>query len=377
MTNLFPKIPKATSLGKIPLLCIKNKHHQRGVITLTITSAVLISASLMTMYSSKSTRMEHQIYNNDYTAKQAFEAAEAGLEYGLKYLEQNKDTILVDGDNDGTIDATNTKLSNSQQNNSIYSIAFSNPVANDTTLIKVTVSGASGDGKSSKQITQLVKYYPALDNMRMPQVAFTGKGSVDLQGNPTIKNTEQSVALWSGSGVTMNGSAVVTTEGGPKGKKSITGLVENDVNLKNSSEDDLFTNYFGNNKSYVKKNAANFFMFTSDTNVLDGLENKFVWFDGDLSIDGNTTIGTNTKPVILVVNGNLNMTGTTKIEGFVFVTGDFFTGIGTSELNGALVVKGNSTLQGTSKINYSSDVLNRLGQEQGLFAKVPGSWKDS
>lgn len=350
------------------------KLRQRGVVTLTISTGVLLASTLMTMYASKSAQVEHKIYNNDYTAKQAFEAAEAGLEYGLKYLETNKASILVDADNDGAIDSTNANVSNTQTNNSTYAVTFSNPIQSDTSLIKISVSGISKDGKNTKKITQLVKYYPILDNLKMPKVPFTSKGPVDLQGDPAITNMESPVAVWSGEGVVTNGAADIVNS---TGNNDPSGLVENDINLKNISEDDLFTNYFGNNKNKVRQNASNFYTFTNDEDAIDGVENTFLWFNGDLSLTGNTTIGTITKPVLLIVDGNLDMKGNTTINGFVFVTGDFSTGNGTSEINGALVVRGESIFKGTSDITFDSAILSRIGIEQGLFVKVPGSWKDS
>ncbi len=66
-------------------LNIKHRAKQAGVVTLLISSAVLISATLMTLFASNSTKNEHQLTTNNYSTKQAFEAAEAGLEYGYVY----------------------------------------------------------------------------------------------------------------------------------------------------------------------------------------------------------------------------------------------------------------------------------------------------
>ncbi len=67
--------------------------------------------TVVTLFSAKFGVMQQKITGNQYRAQQAFEAAEAGLEYGLNYLDKNSATVIIDSNSDGYIDnytSTNT-----------------------------------------------------------------------------------------------------------------------------------------------------------------------------------------------------------------------------------------------------------------------------
>ena len=72
---------------------------QRGVLTLTVSLAILVLSTLVTFSVTKAILMEQKISNNELRARQAFEAAEAGMLAAMDYINNDPD---VDGN--GSID---------------------------------------------------------------------------------------------------------------------------------------------------------------------------------------------------------------------------------------------------------------------------------
>src|SRR5688500_6310308 len=72
---------------------------QRGVLTLVVSLSILVLSTLVTFSVTKAILMEQKISNNELRAKQAFEAAEAGMLAAMDYINNDPD---VDGN--GSID---------------------------------------------------------------------------------------------------------------------------------------------------------------------------------------------------------------------------------------------------------------------------------
>ncbi len=66
-------------------------------------------------------------------------------------------------------------------------MTFSNPVAGDSSLIKVTVSGKDNNNQN-KQVSQLVKYVPAVNTSKIPKVPLTSRDIITLTGNSDVSN---------------------------------------------------------------------------------------------------------------------------------------------------------------------------------------------
>jgi len=111
-----------------------------------------------------------------------------------------------------------------------------------------------------------------------------------------------------------------------------------------------------------------------------------IWVEGDLVLDTGVSIGTETEPVVLVVDGgNLSITASDAvIHGLVFIrpaAGNNWTVPDTGRVVGAVVVDGNvvggsggSTNFG---IEYDLSVVRAARMRSGSFITVPGGWRDS
>jgi hypothetical protein len=224
--------------------------------------------------------------------------------------------------------------------------------------------------------------------MKTPSVPLLSKGSISMSGNGIVSNLFNNNTIQSAQSITLSGSSQTLLQ---SGIGSITGHIGSDIqqnlsSLQNTSSDDLFATYFGAPANNIKSGFAHYYSNNNNTNyssTLNGMTGTSVWIDqtnGDAVINGITTIGSVANPVLLVINGNLSMSGSVIIHGFIFVTGTsgITTSLGNITIDGALMTTQNLTISGSSNIIFNPTLLNTLQTIPGIvyFAKVPGSWKD-
>lgn len=346
---------------------LQYRSNQQGLVAMLATIILLTSATAATFITSQSVQIQIKKTHSEYATKQAFEAAQAGLEYATAYLSHHHNTLLVDSNASGYLDQ-NATTGSVGSSNAHYSFTLSNLHSGNYNLVKVTSTGTSADGQSSRTVSQLINFYPFLKLAAIPQLPVTVKGSVTMNGNTEINNTTSELGIWSGENSQINGSAGLKTTG-PNNIK------EDDQNLKNASLEALFKNYFGVSMSNMKHHSG---VHITDGTDIDNTTDAFYWVtppSGKLNLTGNTTIGTTQNPVIMVVEGDLKVGGTVAFNGFMFVTGDLET-VGSAEINGAIVVNGTLTSTGSSEISYNFDILTNTATHFGTFVKIPGTWKD-
>lgn len=359
--------------------------YQRGSISL-VTSLLLLSAlSSVVLFTTKSASLDQKILANDMRVKAAFSAAEAGIEFGMMYLEKNASTIIVDTNSSGYIDTyTNNATTNvALSDGSSYSVTFSNPVANNFDLITVNSTGTSADGTTTKSLEQVVKKFSVLQSA--PPTPLTTKGNINLGGNITISNTVTDVTIWSGGSVSLTGSASTETSGGTASDKNTIGVdvAQNDGNLAAATADEFFENFFGKSKATVKSMSTSVYTnsgATSMNGALNGKTGEIIWIEqqsGAATLNSNTVIGSPDNPVILIINGEAKINGGATIYGVVYIASDWNnSGGGNSEVNGAVIVEGVYSAQGTPDMNYDDTILRNIDVKLGSFSKVPGGWTD-
>jgi Tfp pilus assembly protein PilX len=352
---------------------------QRGATTLVIATMLLVTATLIVLFAGSYSLMQQKITANQYRNQQAYEAAEAGLEFGINYLQANS-TAITGSPVGGFIPAyTSANTQNvAQGNGTKFTIAYSNPIASNYTLILIRSTGISDDGTSTRVVSQLVQYGSVL--FTPSQNALTTKGSLTMSGNATIKNTQYNSTVTTASTITMSGN--VSTPG-----HIGSDISQNNATLTAMSVATLFSDYFGAQESTIKGQMAHVYSGSGSTNyssVLNGTSGTTIWIDqpaGTVNISGNTTIGTPSAPVLLIVNGGLNISGNTNLYGFLFVVGQTSatTNIsGTLNINGGMATGDSLNISGNTNINYNSSLLVDVQSSTAstYYAKVPGSWKD-
>lgn len=206
----------------------------------------------------------------------------------------------------------------------------------------------------------------------------SGSGNFNLQGSAIVRNpsvtlngpgfpasniiTTQTVQ-WTGS------NAQTQTAGGVKASSRDSELLDIQENTTLFNSSNYFSQYFNQTQSQVRSAAiTNGNFYAGGSNIL-GLTGRVIWYDGNLSLTADNTIGTTASPVLLIVNGNLTMRGHANITGFVFVTGstDIAGGGGSDnpEIAGSLATAGDVLIAGNAIVTLDQDVLNSVNNISG------------
>ena len=357
-----------------------------GAATLFLTIVLLAVSALIIIFTANYGKLQSKSIANINRNQQAFEAAQAGIEFGINYLNTNNSTILaspVGGYIPAYSDSNTTNVS--QANGSSYTISYENPIASNYELIKVTSVGTSDDGTSTHTVSQLVQFGSMLLNP--PTVPLTSKGSISLGGNSQIINTYTNDTVISGAGVSINGSASTILS---SGTSSTAGNIQSDIQqndgtLSSISDTDFFSNYFGLEPASIKSSAEHYYTNSNSTNygaTISGLSGTSIWIDqtaGQATINGSITVGTSANPVLLIINGDVKFTGNVTIYGYVYILGSTTTDLsGNVQIIGSMATADQLSATGSIQVVYSPTVLSNLQNNGSMryYAKIPGSWKD-
>jgi len=381
-------------------------YQQRGVATLFVSLMMLFSLTMIAVFTAKTNVTEHLVAANDYRAKQALEAAQAGIEQGqaeivelqttnvngylqLDQIDGNTDILqgFVDLDTDANFFSV-TGTPGTLPNNSTYSLTYENvdrtggafDPSIDNYLIRVTSVGTSDDGTGIKQMEQLIMLVPLLANA--PDATLTTKDQVRIQGAVLVKNMITDLAVHAGGSYTKIGNSPNSGTETNNGINNPIDVIQNDATYSTMTNDQFFFSFFGQSKSDIKAQATQISCDSCNAN-LGGLTGQVIWVNpatsgGTPHVNANTQIGSTTQPVILIVESDDSfiLNGSAKIFGLVYVIGDWDNGGGgSSTVTGAAIAEGSFDSQGTPNPTYDATILNRLNG-MGTIARIPGSWKD-
>lgn len=372
-----------------------NKKRECGAATLIITVLLLVMSTLIIIFAANFGTMRDKVTGNLYNDLQAFNAADAGLEYGINYLVVNSATILANPVG-GYINYTTGAITNvSLANNSTYSITYTNPTASNYNTIRISSTGTSADGTATRTVKQDVAKSSLLSSP--PTVPLLTQGAVSMgSGNSNasvvVTNTSNNNTIHAGSGVTMyfTQTAAKTVIG--SGVSSYNGHIQSDINqsdstLHNLTQASFFSTYVGASSSTLQSAATHTYTNSVNTDysaTIGGMTNAIIWINqtggttGSFTND-NSWLGSSASPVLLIVNGNF--TYAAGFYGLMVVLGTLtITNLGGTGINGAVAATGLVTMSASAAaVTYSPSVLTALAGESALalnWAKVPSSWRD-
>lgn len=327
---------------------------QAGAALLIMTLILMLAAGLMLVYGSSYGILQEKTANNQQDANKAMAAAEAGLDYAIAFLSANASTVTgsQSGGNINYTIATTT-----QSDNSTYSISITNPTTSDYKRLQVTSTGTSPDGTSQRIVRQEV--YSSGSSV---QYAVTTKQNLNMSGNSSIEGTY---------GVNAGGSV------SQSGSSSASNVNDNDSSLSTLTDAQFFNKFFGASTATVQANSA---YYATQLSVPWSTVSGNVWVDSSVVMAGDTTIGSPTSPVVLIVNGSFTGLGNITIYGLVYtMSNTSLTSItGSVNVIGGVVSEGNISTSGNSTITYDENVLGQLPilGSGSSYAKIPGSWYD-
>ncbi|MEH6576695.1 MAG: PilX N-terminal domain-containing pilus assembly protein [Amphritea sp.] len=357
---------------------------ERGMATLVVSVVLLISITLIVLITSQAVITEQRIIANETRAKQAFEAASAGISYGLGYIQSNG----ADADGDSAIDVllagngwTNVV---SGANGASYRVRIVDDVdPGNLELVSIQAQGRSDDQSAIRSMSLTISGTPSLANP--PGNPLTARGFINLNGSGTITNLEATTTIWSGDEVdvtAMSANTIIkhpTADGGIESTNASNkgaDIVDNDPSLSTLSDTEYFQNFFGLTESNYRSSVVGTDIDPDVTSVstLDGESGTVIWVEGNADFTGTPVIGTADNPVVLIVNGNMFGAGDVTVNGILYITGNK-TGAGNLTLNGATIIRGNMDGTGSLDLFFDSDLLDNL-DTAGKAAGMPGTWTD-
>lgn len=245
----------------------------------------------------------------------------------------------------------------------------------------------------------------------MPLNPLITKGGMMISGSATVHNPEGHSTIWSGDEIDLGSNnststnvpdighsnypdcmnSAMTCTLASSSNRLITGVdvITSDSSLGALTPAEFFRNFLG-----LPPTAYRSSMVTLETTPQDHASDahlatqKVVWVEGNTLVTGmtvgcNTALygsnvcpGYNTKPSILIINGNASFSGNSHIYGLLFVSGDVHAG-GNTTIHGAMVIGGNLTSSAGSSLDvwYNSDVLEDT-TKAGHMTGASGTWKD-
>lgn len=416
-------------------------HHPRvrGAATLIVVMSLLMATLVAAAYASRGIVFEQRASIEQYRATQAFEAAEAGLEWALVQLNRGRLDERCNP-SDAAADATvrerglildeatgafNTRsdagmpacVSGSDGRwhcgcpahggatpeadtiQRAFRVTLTGARSPDATtsypgIVQVTVQGCTArptpaaatvcvptpmDGQAYAVSTVQAALLPAL--AVVPAATLTAQGKVEVGADVVIANDQGDgfLAVDVGQSLTAPPQAVTGAGGAPTGQA----VVDHDDALAARSATTVFTALFGVTSSVFPTLPA---VTTLDCEgdcsaaVQQAISQgaRMLWLTHDVTLR-DVSIGTAAKPVVIATPGHLLLQGKVELTGAVYAASLQWAAAASpeSQLRGAALVTGDVSLQGGLALHYDRAALRKLQLDAGSFVRVPGSWTDS
>ena len=406
---------------------------QQGAAALPISVMLLFVATLILIIVSRTTLMEQRISGNEIRAIQAHQAAQAGVDHALAYMQGYGNGRGIDRvlpyDQADIISQTPGVLENQASYIVWYCDPITNPPADTCSSSPPTVPptcgtnftnrdnfpiplifscGWSDDGLARKNIVVSVSSVPSLPVGNVEYPLISG-GAVTLSGSATVANYYDDRIILSGGDYDAHSSAghlylrSPLTHAAPT-REQLEAPDKNDCGILTPTDTACSKPYYSlqadeQNIYSVGKlkdldNNANFFerVFCMDfdtytqsmpldrtpplrADTLDGIKGEVVVLSGNQTIGGGN-IGTPEQPVVIIIDGDLELSGNPKIYGVVYVRGNVTRATGTATIVGSLISEKPLDFgAGSISLIYDPETISNASN-LGLPGVVSGSWRD-
>ena len=354
---------------------------QRGAAALVVTMLLFFAMVLVAVFVNRNLVFEQRSSANQYRSTQAFEAAEAGLEWAQAQLNHNA-RLGADCQPTSDVSATSFRaryLGYAKATSAFVPLTWTNagvvtalqptcvrtgsgwscscpasgapmltaPVGNNPApaftlqftagarpgIVRVVSTGCTrlagaclpGSTASVDATARVQADLGLLGGLRTPPAAaLTTRGAFDADAaalgvhNP---DPESGIAIHAGGAIAASQARLGT----PAGASLAGALVGNDAALAALSADQFFTAYFGLDKAGWKSQPTVTQVACSGNcagalaaAVADAGDSPMLWIDGDATLAGPLTLGSAQRPVVLVVTGSLRLDGAVTLHGLVY-----------------------------------------------------------
>jgi Tfp pilus assembly protein PilX len=408
------------------------------VASLVIVALLFFVVSLVAAYTNRNLIFEQRTSVNQYRSTQAFEAAEAGIEWTMAMLNGGSlqpDSCAASTDADDTtfrerylaIDADTGVIAAAAAdpatgrgtvwptcvftgeewectcpsagtampdgNGPSFRVRLSRVSGVQPGLVLIEVNGctradsqcldfpaASVGGEGRATVSVMVALRSSV--RELPVAAVTVREAMAITGaGISVYNSEakgRGVTILAGGSV--SGTANLGSIGGTPGSLS---LIANDEGLQALGSDErMFQASFQLTPQLFLNQAGLFAPAACDGGcTASTLEEaravqrgRILYVDGDLDIDAD--LGAADDPVMVVATGSVGFSAAATVHGVIYSRAPDWSLTGAGTVRGALIAENALSGDATTTIVYDLAVLRRVQWQTGTFVRVPGSWAD-
>ena len=354
---------------------------QRGAAALIVTMMLFFAMVLVAVFVNRNLVFEQRSSANQYRSTQAFEAAEAGLEWAqaqlnhsarigpdclattdpaassfrthyLQHVANTASFVPVDWNQAGVATALQPSCVRHENGWScscppngppVLAAPGGNRPAPAFTLkfeagakpgvVHIVATGCArlagacvpGAAMNADAIARVHVDLGLIGGLRtLPAAAITTRGAFDAGGAAIgVHNPDPAsgIAIHAGGPI----AAAQARLGTPAGAALDSALVGHDAALAALGEGTFFASYFGLDKASWKRQpgVVQLDCAAGCTAALSGAiassgNNAMVWIDGDLALSGPVVVGSPEHPVLIVVNGEARLDGAVQLHGLIY-----------------------------------------------------------
>lgn len=388
---------------------VRPSRPHRGAATLLIALILLAAMTLGSVVAQRSLVTDQTVAGNYLRSSQARMAAEAGLELTAARLHtrSGREALLLqdDGRYAGPVDTVQTHANDALSTIGAESSGFKTaaitledmtPDGMRFSMVRVDARGCwreavdgapacepcSATCPNTARTSEVLAFAPAL--LAPPVAALTLRGQANLNHSGVrIANTDAAL-----SGLTVHAGGPVINQADDNlttlpGTPPAASLAANDAALSAMPAADFFSGFFGTQKQHYRLVADERLDCAGHCSAtLAGHGGTIVWVDVGVGAGRYTlqdaTLGSPSDPVILVVDGTLEIRGATTIHGLVYAGSlDWHaTPSDDSTIVGAAIVEDDFSADGAPRLIHDAAILRTLSAHYGSFVRVPGTWRD-
>ena len=350
---------------------------QQGIAVLLVIVMMSIIMGLLALTASRSVVVEQRMAGNDIRAREAHEAAEAGLAFAKAWA----DTTVVDTDLScpGSAGCPTIPDVTGTTSGETYALAISFDVDADGN-VGISSTAANADNGRAR-VEDWISQVSMLNDPFFPPPIVVNGGFSNVTGNPSINTgSPPDPAIVYNSNV-VSASDIQTGKFNKKGSDPTLGDIVGDVfpNTPTPAWDYVFAVSLNAAITRAKANGYVSSAATLPSAPASGKGPFYVW---DSSGHIHSSYGTASNPVVIIIPDECpKLNGGPVIYGIVYFGNDACGnahGWGNAKIHGSIVVEGNVT-KVTANADHI-DLTNSTADKPKVFldysTSIPGTWKD-
>ncbi len=369
---------------------------QRGAATVAITLMLAFAVLLSVAFANRSVLFEAKTSANQYRAAQAHEAADAGLDWALAQLNSHTpigDDCLASSDasatpfrersitamqascvaNDGGWSCRCQAPGEVEPDTDSLAFAIRITAAEQPGVLQLTSTGSSRNAQA--QVQALLGRLPGLDTLPAAALTVRGAATAPFAVHHTAPATG-GLTVHTGGPLDASYMHLTSTPGTP----AAASVLANDPALAQLTPQGLFASVFRMDKPtwraqpVVHEMACN--SACDAALATAAATHPLIWLRDGLRLDTPVTLGTPQHPVLLVVDGPVELHAGAVIHGVIYGTQARWVDTAGAAIHGAVILEGDLQASGNTHIHHHATVLQTLHERTGTYARLPDSWRD-